>query len=67
MRPAHPFIDPMVRGEHVYIIRVLNEGNRPRPGALGASTPGANVLVEYPGGEQGYVPMSEITEGITAA
>lgn len=54
------WVNPTVRGEPVTI---LQAGGEKSTGVLGATVRGADVLVEYPGGEQGYVRESDITEG----
>lgn len=57
------FNNPTVNGEPVTVLRVLGEKDRPVEGKLGASVRGANVLVQYPDGEEGYVRMEKIHEG----
>jgi hypothetical protein len=49
----------MVRGESVNIIATHTDDQKVR-GVLGATVDGANVLVEYPDGEQGYVREDQI-------
>lgn len=54
------FKKPMVRGEQVTI---LDASGNPTKGVLGATVEGADILVQYPDGEQGYVSESDIYEG----
>lgn len=54
------FKNPQVRGESV---EILDPNGTPTKGVLGATVDGANILVRYPDGEQGYVRESDIDEG----
>jgi hypothetical protein len=55
--PIPEFNDPQVRGEPVIIIGRKPDGWR----GLGANS--GDILVIYPDGEQGAVPLEMITEG----
>jgi hypothetical protein len=57
--------NPAVRGEPVVIVEECAVGEQ-RYGVLGYTRADATVLVEYPGGERGYVIPAQITEGAGA-
>lgn len=49
----------VVRGERVTFI---GEHDHPVSGTLGATVDGANMLVEYPDGERGYVRPGDLSK-----
>lgn len=55
------FNNPTVRGERVTILGQHQDADKDRS-VLGAANDGANVLVEYPDGERGYVSEDQINE-----
>lgn len=60
-RTVDQFNNPTVRGERVTILGQHQDADKDRS-VLGSAIDGANVLVEYPDGERGYVSEDQINE-----